>query len=70
MARLNGWKEGSAALWRTRSAQARRAARRRALERGAADPMFEPFSKRLAPDFQAAVDRFMAEKEAPRVVIG
>jgi hypothetical protein len=64
MASLNGWRIGNAELWRTRSAQARRAARRRALEKGHADPIFQPFSKRLAPDFAEAVERFLAERKA------
>jgi hypothetical protein len=44
----------------------RRVHRRKALERGAADPIFQPGSKRLAPDFAEAVERFLAERKAGR----
>ncbi len=44
----------------------RRAARRRALERGEADTIFQPFSKRLAPEFAEAVERFLAERKPRR----
>jgi hypothetical protein len=50
MARPNGWQAGNKERHRTSSDRARRAARRRALEKGHADPIFAPFSKKLAPD--------------------
>lgn len=62
MARPNGWQAGNKERHRTSSDRARRAARLRALKRGEADPLFQPFSKRLAPDFAEAVERFMREK--------
>lgn len=55
MARLNGWQAGHAEQYRARSSRARRAARLRALKRGDADPIFQPFSKRITPDFAEAV---------------
>ena len=42
------------------------AQRGEALARGAADPIFAPFSKRLSPGFQAAVERFMKERRDRR----
>jgi hypothetical protein len=42
----------------------RRLRRAKALKRGEADPIFEPFSKRLAPGFREAIGRFMAERKA------
>lgn len=59
-----GWQRGRAEIARTWSSRARRAARRRALEKGRADAMFLPFSKKLAPDFAEAVERFIAERKA------
>ena len=48
---------------RTIRAAAQRGA---ALARGAADPIFQPFSKRIAPGFAEAVERFLAEHGAKR----
>lgn len=59
-----GWQRGRAEIARTWSARSRRAARCRAIERGEAVGLFQPFSKRLTADTQAAIDRFMAEKKA------
>lgn len=59
-ARLKGWQQARASKnW---GAAARRAARRRALKAGTATPLQEPFSKRLMPDTQAAIDAFLAKK--------
>jgi hypothetical protein len=63
MACPNGWQVGHVERHKTWSGRARRAARRRALEKGRADPIFQPFTKRLAPDFAEAVERFLAEKK-------
>jgi hypothetical protein len=41
-----------------------RAARKRALDRGEADPIFEPFSKKLAPGFEKAVIEFLTRPGA------
>jgi hypothetical protein len=59
---LNGWREARAERYRTMSSQARRAARRKALERGEATPLLQPFSKRLTEDAKAAIDEFLAKK--------
>jgi hypothetical protein len=53
MARLNGWQVGRKELHRTSSDRMRRVHRRKALDAGRADPILEPFSKRLSPEFQA-----------------
>lgn len=55
-ANLNGWQTEHAERHRTSSSRMRRHWRRKALERGEATPIFEPFSKRLAPEFQKAID--------------
>jgi hypothetical protein len=62
--RLNGCRTGSADRAKIWSQRARRAARKRALERGEAIGLLEPFSRRLAAYTQAAIDRFLAGKEA------
>jgi hypothetical protein len=41
----------------------RRVHRAKALKRGEADPIFIPGTRKLAPDFQEAVDRFMSERK-------
>lgn len=40
----------------------RRVHRAKALKRGEADPIFVSGTRKLAPDFQEAVDRFMAAR--------
>lgn len=62
MANPNGWQEQHAEQRRTKSTRIRRINRRKALARGEADPIFQLFSKRLAPDFQAAVERLLSER--------
>jgi hypothetical protein len=59
---LNGWREAHKEQLRTSSSMTRRAHRRRALERGEATPLLQPFSKRLTEDAQAAIDEFLAKK--------
>ena len=56
MSNLNGWRTEHAERHCASSDRARRMHRRKALERGEATPIFEPFSKRLAPEFQKAID--------------
>lgn len=59
----NGWQAQIADQRQTFGSRVRRAARRRALERGEADPIFRPFSKRLATEFQAAIDEFLRSRK-------
>ncbi|QGM97789.1 hypothetical protein [Methylocystis parvus] len=63
--------EGALGRWQNQN-EARRAAygrliqrarRAKALKRGEADPIFLPGTRKLAPDFQEALDRFMAERK-------
>ena len=66
MAQSNGWRAQHTEQRRTFGSRVRRAARRRALERGEADTIFQPFSKRLAPEFAEAVERFLAKRKPRR----
>jgi hypothetical protein len=64
--RLNGWQVGHKELHRTSSSRMRRAHRRKALERGEATPLLQPFSKRLTEDARAAIDEYLAKKAGQR----
>jgi hypothetical protein len=64
--RLNGWRTGHAERAKAWAQRASRAARKRALDKGRADPIFQPFSKRLAPDFAEAISRFEQERGLKR----
>lgn len=58
----NGWKDARDQHRMSHSQFIRRAKRRRALDRGLIEPIFEAESKRISPSFQAAIDRFIAER--------
>ena len=58
----NGWHEIRDQHRMSHSQFIRRAKRRRALERGLVESIFQAESKRLSPDFQVAIDRFIAER--------
>jgi hypothetical protein len=61
--RLNGWQALRAEQRSSEPSSRRRFSRWKALRRGDANPIFQPFSKRLTPDFQEAIDRYVAEKK-------
>jgi hypothetical protein len=62
----NGWQAKHAERHASILSRMRGHGRFKVLQRHAADPMFLPGTRTLAPDFAEAVERFMNEREARR----